>query len=314
MNDQPDNSFLSTKSQAASAAGHVTQSTAIEQSRAVAEVQSAIVVAQQNPRSTNRALETMRESCGMMFLAEKAFFSMPRAGSTVSGPSVHLARELARIWGNINYGVKELSRDDERGQSEMMAVAWDLETNARNEAVFIVEHKRDNKKGVAPTVLTSMNDIYENNANMGARRVRECIFAILPPWVVSEAKQTCMTTLEKGDGIPLAKRVEDCIAAFGNLGINKEQLEKKIRRVVDKWDIHDMARMSVLFQSIRNGEINKEDEFGLDGNALTSEDVAKNKPTSKKAKPEQDTQQPDDDGDGPDDDNPPMDDTFPGDR
>ena len=68
--------------------GRVGQATAVEQSRAVAEVQSAVVMARANPRDSKRALAQMRESCGMMRLAERAFFRFPRGGQTVSGASV----------------------------------------------------------------------------------------------------------------------------------------------------------------------------------------------------------------------------------
>src|SRR3954470_15708195 len=92
------------------------QGTAIEQSRAMAEVQAMIVIAQNCPRSIQTAVAAMRETCAQKALADRAFFKFPRGGSTVSGPSVHLARELARIWGNVTYGVSELRRDDEKGE------------------------------------------------------------------------------------------------------------------------------------------------------------------------------------------------------
>ncbi len=152
------------------APGRIGQGTAVEQSRAVAEVQAAIIVAQQCPRHVDVARNEMRVTCGMLGLAERAFYQYPKGRQTVSGPSVHLARELARCWGNVDYGIKELRRDDEYGQSEMQAWAWDQQTNTRSSNTFIVPHKRDSASG---STLTSIRDIYENNANNGARRLRE---------------------------------------------------------------------------------------------------------------------------------------------
>src|SRR5581483_9671785 len=59
------------------------------------------------------------------------------------------------------------------GQSEMLAFAWDVQTNTRNSSVVINPHKgytggRD---------LTDLRQIYENNANVISRRVREAILA-----------------------------------------------------------------------------------------------------------------------------------------
>jgi hypothetical protein len=73
----------------------------------------------------------MRESCSQKGLAERAFFRYSRGGSQITGPSVHLARELARCFGNVQYGIAELRRDDEHGESEMQAFAWDVQTNTR---------------------------------------------------------------------------------------------------------------------------------------------------------------------------------------
>jgi hypothetical protein len=49
-------------------------------------------------------------------MAETAFYSYPRGGQTVSGASIRFAEELARCWGNIEYGIKELSRDKDKSE------------------------------------------------------------------------------------------------------------------------------------------------------------------------------------------------------
>lgn len=249
------------------------QSTTIEQSRAVAEVQSMVVVAQNCPRNEAQAIQKMREACGRIHLAELAFFKFPRGGQSVQGPSVHLARELARCWGNINYGVSELDRDDLRGMSEMVAYAWDVQTNARSATNFIVPHMRDKKGG--PERLVDLRDIYENNANNAARRVREMIFSVLPKWYVEEAKALCRETLEKGEGDkPLTQRIADAVAAFAKIGVSVERLEAKIGTKSTAWTPVDIANLGVSHRSIRNKEISADEEFPPLG-ATKLEDVLK---------------------------------------
>lgn len=244
----------------AGAPARIGQGTAVEQSRAVAEVQAAIVVAQQCPRDINAAIAEMRQSCKQKYLAERAFFRFPRAKQTVSGPSVHLARELARCWGNVQYGLVEMRRDDEYAQSEMQAFAWDVEKNSRNSSTFIVPHLRDTKEN-GPVALKELRDIYENNANNGARRVREAIFAILPPWFVEEAKEICAQTLRDGGGKSLNVRIADAIRAFEGIGVTADRIETKLGRPAGKWTEHDVAQLQVIFQSIQRGEVTTEDEF-----------------------------------------------------
>lgn len=237
----------------------VGQGTAIEQSRAVAEVYAAIMVARQVPRNTQAAIAAMEQACKTTELADRAFFSFPRGGSTVAGASVYLARELARCWGNIQYGVSELRRDDEHGQSEMQAFAWDLESNARAATIFIVPHKRDKRGG--PEKLTDMRDIYESNANAGARRVRECIFSVLPSWFVEQGKKTCTKTLQDGGGKPMPQQIAECLAAFQVLGVTEADLARKVERPTAEWTPLELGQLRVLYGSLSRNEVTRKEAF-----------------------------------------------------
>lgn len=241
---------------AAPAIAAASQSTLVEQSRAVAEVQAAIVVAQQCPRDMGRAEAEMRSSSSRLSLANRAFYSVKNRGT---GASVHLARELARIWGNLDYGVRELARDDAAGTSEIQAFAWDQQTNVRSTRTFIVPHERmaqgSRKK------LVDLTDVYLNNQNIGARAVRECIFTVLPAWFTEEAQDLCRQTLEHGEGEPVAARAEKAVAAFSSLGVAQDQLETRVGKNLSAWEPQDVANLSVLFSSIKAGDARAEDEF-----------------------------------------------------
>jgi len=100
-----------------------------------------------------------------------------------------------------------------------------------------------------------------HNANLGARRVRECIFAVLPPFFVEEAKELCVKTLTDGGGKPLAQRVADAVKAFDGVGVIADQLEQKLGRTRDKWTELDVAQLGVTFKSLQRGEVTKEEEF-----------------------------------------------------
>jgi hypothetical protein len=234
----------------------ISQTTAVEQARAVAEVAAALRGAQDMPRAEARARAQMLRACGTMALAQKAFYSVPNRGS---GPSVHLARELARCFGNIQHGMVELKRDDRGGESEMQAFAWDVENNTRSVRSFINPHVR--MKGKQRQALTDTNDIINNNNNAGARAVRETIFTVLPVWFVEEAKTACQATLERGDGESIPERIAKAIDAFSRYEVSADMLEGRLRRGQDRWDAQDVADLTVLFQSLRSGETTVADEF-----------------------------------------------------
>ena len=259
------------------------QATQIEQSRAAAEVFAAVLAAKQAPRDLQASIRAMHDACKMRTLAERAFFRFNRGGQNVTGPTVHLARELARCWGNVHHAVNELARDDIAGQSEMQALAWDLEGNTRSAAIFIVPHARDTKKGRAE--LTELRDIYENNANNGARRLREAIYALLPVWFVEEAKDLCVKTLEHGGGKPLPQRIAGAIELFAGLGVSEQRLVTKVGRPSAAWTALDLAPLTVIYQSISRGEVTVDQEFPPEQMVVTLGELAP-APTTAPAAPE----------------------------
>lgn len=234
------------------------QATMVEQARAIAEVRAAVMIAMDRPRDRSAAIAEMREVCAIAGLAERAFFRVPRGGETVNGESIHLARELARCWGNIDYGVKELARDDIKGQSELLAFAWDLQTNARSEITFIVPHV----KGKNNRRLSGTQEIYENNASFAGRRLREAIFAVLPVWFKAEAAELCHKTLEGGaGGKPLVQRVADLRTAFEAIGVTVAMLERKRGRRIDEFTPEDVGSLRVVYGSIKREEVTIAEEF-----------------------------------------------------
>ena len=237
----------------------VGQSTAVEQARAVAEVQAAIIVARQFPRDVQQAIRDMETACRRMSLAERAFFRYNRGDGVVTGPSVYLARELATCWCNVQHGINEMRRDDEFGQSEMQAWAWDVERNTRVSNTFIVPHRRDTRNG--PKVLTDQRDIYENNANNASRRLRMAIWSVLPAWFTEMAQDLCNKTLVDGGGEPLPQRIAKAIKHFGELGVSEAQIEDKLGNPPARWTEYDVAQLGVIYKSILRGETRKDEEF-----------------------------------------------------
>ena len=223
---------------------------AIESSRAIAEAQGKLVIAKRFPRDEIAAHAKIIEACQRPSMAEKAFYSFPRGSQTVKGPTIRFAEELARCWGNIDYGIKELSQDD--GKSEMQAYAWDLETNAQSVQNFTNPHQRE--VGKKMQTLTSQRDIYENNANMATRRLRSRILAILPAWFVDEAIMECEKTLSGQNDIPLIDRVKKMVVSFAKFGVTQEQIEKRLKKKIETMNTDDFVEYTGIYNALKNGE------------------------------------------------------------
>ena len=241
----------------------------IESSKAIAEAQGKLIIAKNFPRDEHLAYAKVIEACKRKSLAEKAIYSFPRSGSTISGPSIRLAEELARCWGNVDFGIKELSQKD--GESEMSAYCWDMETNTMSSQTFVVAHVRDTKKGQVR--LTEQRDIYENNANMAGRRLRARILAILPPDLVEAAVNECRKTLAGNNDTPISDRINKMVAAFAKFGVKIETIEKRLGRKIDTMTTEDISEYIGIYNSLKDGNSSISDWFDVKLNADKSKEL-----------------------------------------
>lgn len=265
----------------------------IESARAIAEAQGKLVIAKRFPRNEALAFDEAMQACRRSGLAEDAFWSFPRGRETITGSSIHLARELARVWGNIEYNIRELSRKD--GVSEMQAFAWDLQTNTLVTQNFTVRHWRDTKTG--GYALTDERDIYELTANQGARRLRSCIFGVLPSDLVRAAEDECKRTLAGSNEEPMKDRVRKMLSGFSKLGVTAAMIEARLGHSLDTTLPEELGELRTIYTSIKSGVTKAGEWFGgakaeqepaadvLDGDPTDPPAAAAPKPATKKAKP-----------------------------
>ncbi|MGM9923367.1 MAG: hypothetical protein ACI35R_03815 [Bacillus sp. (in: firmicutes)] len=227
-------------------------------SREMAEVQSQIFLAKQFPRNEMQAEMNVLKACERLSLAETALYEYPRGGQKVTGPSIRLAETIARYWGNINYGIKEL--EQKNGESTVVAYAWDMETNTRQEKVFQVKHERYAKGKM--NKLNDPRDIYELVANNGARRLRACILGVIPGDVVDNAVERCRETLRTGYKEPLKDRLVKALAWMkDSYGITQEMVEDRFGYNYESFTEQDFQKLRSISQSLKDGMAKREDFF-----------------------------------------------------
>lgn len=227
-----------------------------ESQRAIAEVKAAIMLAKQFPRDHVEATDRILSACCRPTLAESAVYSYTRGGAEVTGPSIRLAEAIAQNWGNLQFGIRELSQAG--GKSTVEAFCWDVETNTRQVKVFEVPHIRHTRQGAK--LLTDPRDIYEMVANQGARRLRACILGVVPGDVVDAAVTQCETTLRtKVDVTPDGIRA--LLGAFQEIGVSAEQIAQKIGHKVDSIVPAEIVRLRKIFRGIKDGYSTADAEF-----------------------------------------------------
>jgi hypothetical protein len=239
--------------------------------RQAQEVQVAMLSAKKFPRDELYAMDRIKKSCQRMTLAEVAIYSYPRGGTNVTGPSIRMAEAIAQNWGNMDFGVIELERRE--GASEMMAYAWDLETNTRSTKTFTVRHKRDTKQGSKD--LTDERDIYEMAANQGARRVRSCIMNVVPGDVVDMAVKEARKTLADGDKRPVNEILKEMLKVFKEIGVTQEMVEHYMGKKAADLLKEDLVDLRGVYKAIKDGQSKKEDYFGREDPTAANREEAK---------------------------------------
>lgn len=238
---------------------------ATEETREIAEIQAKMILARNFPRDVNYCLSLIKEECGNRELAETAVYEFNRGSSVVRGASIRLVECVARHWGNIISGMKELGTVGNR--ATVKAYCWDLQTNVFEEKIFEVELVRSTRNGSYE--LTDPRDRYEMMANMAARRKRSCMQAIIPKFVIDMAIEECQTTLEKNTAQDTGDVKEKMLAAFQKIcgeWITPEHLAGVCGKGFEYLNARDIVKLRNLHNAIKDGFVKPETAFGAETN------------------------------------------------
>lgn len=224
------------------------------------EIQSAMVLAKKFPRDEEEAQKKILKACKRPGLAKQGLYVYSRGGTEIKGGTIRLLEEAARIWGNVNAGVTELSNKkgvgNVPGESVMQAYAIDLENNVKFSSQFTVRHFRNTKQG--GKVITDERDVYEMVANMASRRLRTCLERIIPGDILDEAEQACEQTMidiekKESQGKSDQEMNEKMAKGFAVYGVTKEMIAKRVQKNFEAINATDRHNLSLVFNSIKNG-------------------------------------------------------------
>lgn len=234
----------------------------VEQQRAIAETQAAMFVAKQYPRNFEEVLRRLNITCSRKSVAENASYSFKRGSDEIVGPSVYLLKTIAQEWGNLTFGVRELSRvpgtPGVPGRSQVEAFAWDMERNVREIRNFEVKHWRDTSGGGYP--LRDERDIYEVIANMGSRRLRACLEGVIPEDVKAFAVHVCDQKMLNA-GIDTPEYRAQLLEGFGEHGVTRERIEKRLGKNLDAATSNQLLKLTRGLTAIRDGVTTPDEAF-----------------------------------------------------
>lgn len=229
-----------------------------------AEIKGAIIVARQFPRNESAAHLRIMKACDRPAFADEALYSFPRGkgenATMVEGPSVNMARELARCWGNVQCDLRIVSDDEER--VHIRGVAWDVETNTRFAAEDKFKKLIQRKSG---WIRPDERDLRELINRRGAIVLRNAILQVIPRDIVEDAIKRCNETLVKAAAGKLKddpkKAVRQMVEKFDELGVTVAMLEAYLKHPVDITTAPEFARLRTIWTSIADGNSKREEYF-----------------------------------------------------
>lgn len=266
--------------------------------REEAEIKAAIILARQFPRDEAKAFTKIMNSASRPGFAEGALYSFPRGGTTIEGPSVKMAREMARCWGNIRFGMRIVSLDEK--MVHVKGWALDVETNAlaEHEDKFerLIQRKRN---GTTQWVKPDERDLRELVGRRGAMCVRNALLQLMPPDVIDEVIRQSKATQKKAAAgeieMDRETAIRHTVRAFSRFGVDTEMLEKYLGHSLHTVTADELAELRAIGASIRDGQSTVEDYFGAAA-ARTSNDLnaalAQDAPEEPEAAPEPPKRQP----------------------
>lgn len=255
-----------------------------EQSRA--EIQGAMTLAKKYPRNEFEARAKILRTCESLSFAERAIYKKPvgwkdlkETGGKwerlyVEGPSIRLAEEVLRHWGNTRVLENVLYEDNIKRL--VRVTCYDLESNlAYGEDLLIektVERKnakdreviseRINSKGEKISIVIATEDEVRNKEKaMVSKAIRNNGLRLIPVHIIDDAVYVAKLNLKSNIAKDFHTHIERMKSSFKTFNIEIFDLEQYLGHPLSQITIDEIADLKAVFNSIKNGESKWQDYF-----------------------------------------------------
>lgn len=224
------------------------------ESQARGEVDVQIATAKRFPRSVKKfqstamSLATLDEET-----ASSCFYTLPRDGKQIEGPSVRLAEIVAASWGNMRAQANIVDENDEFITAR--GVCWDLENNV---AVSTEVRRRIcGKNG-----RKFSTDMINTTANAACSiALRNAVFKVVP-MAIARPIYEAARKVAIGDATTLVKRRGDMVAYFAKMHVSAEQVCAAVGKAgIEDVGLEELATLKGLATAIKDGDTSVDDAF-----------------------------------------------------
>jgi hypothetical protein len=228
-----------------------------------AEIDVAISTARKFPQHSPDKLAMVKQNmlsfaCLDVETAEACFYSLPRGGKLIQGPSVRLAEIAVACYGNLRAGTRIIETVTEGSDPHVViqAVAMDLEKNIQ---VSIEKRRRIVKK-------KSKDKIDEDDVNLAtnacsAIAFRDSVYKVIPLALIKPVYEAAKK-VAVGDQKTLLERRTRCLETFAKMGIQKDRILAKLEKAtVEEINLEDLEMLIGLYTALKDGEVNIDEAF-----------------------------------------------------
>lgn len=227
-----------------------------------AQIDTQIATAKRYPRNVAQVRTKMLSIATLdEATAAACFYTLPRGGKTVQGPSVRLAEIAVSAYGNIRAATRILSvHTGENPHATVQAVCHDLEGNV----FFSVEKRRriTTKKNRDGTRRPVDDDDIQLAVNAGsAIAFRDAVFKVVPGALVKPVLEQAMK-VAVGDVKSLGKKRDQVLSRLKQMGVLEAQILSAVGVAkVEEIDADKLSELIGIGTALKDGNITLEEAF-----------------------------------------------------
>jgi hypothetical protein len=218
------------------------------------EVDVQIATAKRYPRSIQKFKEQALEMATFdEATAAGCFYSLPRGGKPIEGPSARLAEIVLSAWGNVRADARVVAIEDKEIVAE--AMTWDLEKNV---AIRVQVRRRI----VSANGKRYNDDMITMTGNAAcAIALRNSVFKVIPNVftnaIYHAARQTAI-----GDIKTIASKRDEMVSYFGKMGVTADRVFAAIGKGgIEEIGINELATLKGVATALKDGEYSIDDAF-----------------------------------------------------
>lgn len=221
------------------------------------EIDAQVATAKKYPRDIRKAKKDMEEMATLdEETAQSMFYSLPRGGKVIKGPSVRMAEVAIATYGNIRGGARVINVDTENCVVTVQGVVHDLEKNI---AVTVEKRRRIIKKRGAEKPDEDMIMLACNAASSIA--FRDAAFKVVPMAFIKPIYERAMK-VAVGDVKSFKARRDQVVTKLKQMGALEANIAAVCgKKKVEDITIEDLETLIGLGTALKEGDITLEDAF-----------------------------------------------------